>query len=210
MRSTIGCRASGAVCWCENARTCRRSRAWRSAISRSSSAALAPVGALVMEVGADGRILGMGRQPGALTLSEDDRRVLASWAADCAERTLSLFEAQAQFLGSAVRGRQWGQRARFASPPSHLNVLMERDGRHEHQAANKDLRPGHPGCQTAHQRTHDHTDDHAVDHADHAGDGEDELPAGRLLTGEQHSCNSERVGIFAARGAAANLTQRSW
>jgi immunity protein 5 of polymorphic toxin system len=35
------------------------------------------------------------RQPGALTLSEDDRRVLAVWAADCAERTLSLFEAQA-------------------------------------------------------------------------------------------------------------------
>jgi hypothetical protein len=40
-------------------------------------------------------MLGMGRQPGALTLSEDDRRVLASWAADCAERTLWLFEAQA-------------------------------------------------------------------------------------------------------------------
>ena len=34
-------------------------------------------------------------QPGALTLSEYDRRVLAVWAADCAERTLSLFEAQA-------------------------------------------------------------------------------------------------------------------
>jgi hypothetical protein len=33
------------------------------------------------------------RQPGALTLSEDDRRVLAVWAADCAARTLSLFEA---------------------------------------------------------------------------------------------------------------------
>ena len=37
----------------------------------------------------------MKRKPGALTLSEDDRRVLAVWAADCAERTLSLFEAQA-------------------------------------------------------------------------------------------------------------------
>ena len=35
------------------------------------------------------------RQPGALTLSEDDRRVLAVWAADCAERTLPLFEAHA-------------------------------------------------------------------------------------------------------------------
>jgi hypothetical protein len=34
----------------------------------------------------------MERQPGALTLSEDERRVLAVWAADCAERTLSLFE----------------------------------------------------------------------------------------------------------------------
>jgi SAM-dependent methyltransferase len=35
----------------------------------------------------------MTREPGALTLSEDDRRVLAPWAADCAERTLPLFEA---------------------------------------------------------------------------------------------------------------------
>jgi hypothetical protein len=37
----------------------------------------------------------MKTQPGALTLEEDDRRVLAVWAADCAERTLPLFEAQA-------------------------------------------------------------------------------------------------------------------
>ena len=42
-----------------------------------------------------GESRGMERQPGALTLSEDDRRVLAVWAADCAERTLSLFEVQA-------------------------------------------------------------------------------------------------------------------
>jgi hypothetical protein len=34
-------------------------------------------------------------QPGARTLSEDDRRVPAVWAADCANRRLSLFEAQA-------------------------------------------------------------------------------------------------------------------
>ncbi len=33
--------------------------------------------------------------PGRLTLSEDDRRILAAWAADCAERTLALFEAVA-------------------------------------------------------------------------------------------------------------------
>lgn len=37
----------------------------------------------------------MERQPGALTLTEEDRQVLAVWAADCAERTLPLFEAQA-------------------------------------------------------------------------------------------------------------------
>ena len=37
----------------------------------------------------------MERQPGALTLSEDDRRLLAVWAADCAKRTLSLFESEA-------------------------------------------------------------------------------------------------------------------
>jgi hypothetical protein len=37
----------------------------------------------------------MGRQPGRLTLSEDERRVLASWAADCAERVLPLFAARA-------------------------------------------------------------------------------------------------------------------
>ena len=35
------------------------------------------------------------RRPGALTQSEDDRRVLAVWAADCAERALPLFEARA-------------------------------------------------------------------------------------------------------------------
>jgi hypothetical protein len=38
---------------------------------------------------------GMERKPSALTLREDDRRVLAVWAADCAERTLPLFEGRA-------------------------------------------------------------------------------------------------------------------
>jgi hypothetical protein len=37
----------------------------------------------------------MKREPGALTLSGHDRRVLAVWAADCAQRTLRLFEARA-------------------------------------------------------------------------------------------------------------------
>lgn len=44
---------------------------------------------------AHARIAAMERQPGALTLGEDDRGVLAPWAADCAERVLQLFEAQA-------------------------------------------------------------------------------------------------------------------
>lgn len=33
--------------------------------------------------------------PSAQTLSEDDRRIVAAWAADCAERVLPLFEAEA-------------------------------------------------------------------------------------------------------------------
>jgi hypothetical protein len=35
------------------------------------------------------------KQPGRLTLAEDDRRVVAVWAAGCAERVLSLFAARA-------------------------------------------------------------------------------------------------------------------
>ena len=45
----------------------------------------------------------MQRQPGALTLSEDDRRVLAVWAADCAERVLPLFEKQAPIRRTTPR-----------------------------------------------------------------------------------------------------------
>lgn len=37
----------------------------------------------------------MGSPPGASTLSEDDRRLLAVWAADCAGRVLRLFESEA-------------------------------------------------------------------------------------------------------------------
>jgi hypothetical protein len=37
----------------------------------------------------------MERRPGPLTLDEADRRVLAGWAAECAERVLPLFESQA-------------------------------------------------------------------------------------------------------------------
>ncbi len=35
------------------------------------------------------------KQPGIWTLTEDERRVLAVWAADCAQRVLHLFEGQA-------------------------------------------------------------------------------------------------------------------
>jgi hypothetical protein len=35
------------------------------------------------------------KAPGRLTLGEEDRRALAPWAADCAERTLPVFEAAA-------------------------------------------------------------------------------------------------------------------
>ncbi len=37
----------------------------------------------------------MPRAPGRLTLTEDDRRVLAVWAADCAERVVPRFQARA-------------------------------------------------------------------------------------------------------------------
>jgi hypothetical protein len=37
----------------------------------------------------------MARPPGRLTLDEDDRRALAPWVADCAERVLPLFEERA-------------------------------------------------------------------------------------------------------------------
>lgn len=36
-------------------------------------------------------------EPGGMTLSEEDRRLVAHWAADCAERVLPLFEAKAPF-----------------------------------------------------------------------------------------------------------------
>ena len=35
------------------------------------------------------------REPGPMTLSEEDRRLVGLWAADCAERVLPLFEAKA-------------------------------------------------------------------------------------------------------------------
>jgi hypothetical protein len=37
----------------------------------------------------------MDHEPGRMTLSEEDRRLLGLWAADCAERALPLFEAKA-------------------------------------------------------------------------------------------------------------------
>jgi len=37
----------------------------------------------------------MDREPGRMTLSDEDRRLVGLWAADCAERVLPLFEAKA-------------------------------------------------------------------------------------------------------------------
>ena len=37
----------------------------------------------------------MDHEAGCMTLSEDERRLIALWAADCAERVLQLFEAKA-------------------------------------------------------------------------------------------------------------------
>ena len=37
----------------------------------------------------------MDHEPGGMTLSEEDRRLVGLWAADCAERVLPLFEAKA-------------------------------------------------------------------------------------------------------------------
>ncbi|MGA3057688.1 MAG: putative immunity protein [Candidatus Limnocylindrales bacterium] len=37
----------------------------------------------------------MDHEPGSMTLSEEDRRLVGLWAADCAERVLPLFEAKA-------------------------------------------------------------------------------------------------------------------
>jgi hypothetical protein len=45
------------------------------------------------------------RRPGPLTLSEDERRALAVWAADCADRTLPLFETEVP-LGPEARYEQ--------------------------------------------------------------------------------------------------------
>ncbi len=37
----------------------------------------------------------MDHEAGVMTLSDDDRRVIGLWVADCAERVLPLFEARA-------------------------------------------------------------------------------------------------------------------
>jgi hypothetical protein len=37
----------------------------------------------------------MNHEPSSMTLSDDERRLLGLWAADCAERVLTLFEAKA-------------------------------------------------------------------------------------------------------------------
>jgi len=62
-------------------------------------------------------------EPGALTLIEDDRRVLAVWASDCAERTLPLFEAVAPH-DARPRGALEGVRA-FARGESRIGAVRK-------------------------------------------------------------------------------------
>jgi hypothetical protein len=62
----------------------------------------------------------MSRQPGASTLSEDHRRVLAVWAADCAERTLPLFEAR------APADRAPARQSRACAPSPLASCVSER------------------------------------------------------------------------------------
>jgi hypothetical protein len=66
-----------------------------------------------------GRRSGAARTPGALTLSEDDRRVLAGWAADCAQQALPLLETHApddMRPRDAIAGAEWAEE--HASPQS--------------------------------------------------------------------------------------------
>jgi hypothetical protein len=80
----------------------------------------------------------MERQPGALTLIEADRRVLAGWAADCAERVLRLFEAQ---VPGDTRPRDAidGLRA-FARGELRIGVFRALSAR-SHAAAREALEP---------------------------------------------------------------------
>lgn len=74
-------------------------------------------------------------QPRVLTLSEDERRVLAMWAADCAERTLSLFEAQApsdtrpREAIDGLRAFARGELGRVRpSSPGRVRIMRRRSG----------------------------------------------------------------------------------
>ena len=65
-------------------------------------------------------------------LQEDDRRVLAAWAADCAERTLSLFEVQAG--GSVARESMRSRGLHYGARGDHgdedgCRMTMQRRGR---------------------------------------------------------------------------------
>lgn len=69
--------------------------------------------------------------PSPQTLSEADRRIVAGWAADCAERVLALFEAEAPADG---RPRDAIARAR-AFARGELDVAEEISWQLRHMAA---------------------------------------------------------------------------
>jgi hypothetical protein len=60
------------------------------------------------------------RLPGALTLREDDRRVLAAWAADCTERALASRSRPHDCTSSAPAAAGWA--AVFADLTSLLET----------------------------------------------------------------------------------------
>jgi hypothetical protein len=98
-------------------------------------------------------------QPGRLTLSEDDRRVLAVWAADCAERALPLFEAQApgdrrprdaiDALRAFARGERRMGELRALSARAHAAAREVRD-----PAAVAAARAAGQAAATAHMAAH--------------------------------------------------------
>ena len=99
------------------------------------------------------------RLPGALTLTEDDRRVLAVWAADCAERTLALFEVHAPD-DPRPRAAIDGARA-FARGELRIGVLRSLAAQAhaaaramEHPAASAAARAAGHAAATAHLAAH--------------------------------------------------------
>lgn len=97
--------------------------------------------------------------PGPLTLSETDRRILAVWAADCAGRTLRLFEQQAPLdprPQAAVNGlRAFARGEMRIGPMRKLSVRAHAAAREVDQsAAVAAARAAGQAAATAHMAAH--------------------------------------------------------